>query len=95
MNYQVQNQEREAFELQPRLMKTLCLTLLLLLSTQVLFAQEPGFQVGHTHDILAVKFSPDDSQLISYSAGDGRLILWDVRSGAVGGSDKNVYSQNC
>ena len=39
------------------------------------------FQTGHTNDILEVHFSPDDSQLVSYSAGDGRFILWNVKSG--------------
>lgn len=62
-------------------MKTLFLALLLLLFAHIFSAQKSQFQVGHTHDILAVKFSPDDNQLISYSWGDGRLILWDVRSG--------------
>ncbi len=62
-------------------MKTLFLTFLLLLLTQIISAQKSQFQAGHTHDILAVKFSPDDSQLISYSRGDGRLILWDIKSG--------------
>ena len=38
---------------------------------------------AHTHDILAVKFSPDDSQLLSYSWGDGWLILWETRSGTL------------
>jgi WD40 repeat protein len=44
-------------------------------------AQELRFQVGHTNDILNVKFSPDDSKLISYSAGDGWLCYWDVTTG--------------
>lgn len=61
-------------------MKTLFLTFLLL-SSPIIPAQETVFQAGHTHDILAVRFSPDDSQLISYSAGDGRLMLWDLKSG--------------
>ncbi|HZS44737.1 MAG TPA: PQQ-binding-like beta-propeller repeat protein [Blastocatellia bacterium] len=38
-------------------------------------------QVGHTHDILKVKFNQDGTKLISYSAGDGWLCLWDVKSG--------------
>lgn len=62
------------------MMKTLLL-IFLLLSSQVIAAQETVFNAGHTHDILAVTFSPDDSQLISYSWGDGRLILWEVKSG--------------
>lgn len=45
------------------------------------FEQTKAKTAAHTHDILAVKFSPDDSQLISYSWGDGKLILWDVKSG--------------
>lgn len=44
-------------------------------------AGEVPFQTGHTHDILSVKFSPDDRRLASYSAGDGSLRLWDVSSG--------------
>lgn len=48
---------------------------------QISNAQETFFQTGHTHDILEVHFSPDDTQLVSYSAGDGRFILWDVNSG--------------
>ena len=30
---------------------------------------------------MEIRFSPDDSQLISYSADDGNFILWDVKSG--------------
>jgi hypothetical protein len=44
-------------------------------------AKELPFQTGHTHDILSVKFSPDDSKLVSYSAGDGWLCYWDVKTG--------------
>lgn len=62
-------------------MKTLFLALLLLLFAHVISAQKPQSQAGHTHDILSVKISPDGSQLISYSAADRRLILWDVKSG--------------
>lgn len=57
------------------------LTLLVSLSTQQSSGQVVPFQTGHTHDILNVKFSPDDDQLISYSAGDGRLCLWEIRTG--------------
>lgn len=62
-------------------MKILFLLLFLLLFPLNTSAQEYPFQVGHTHDILEVKFSPDDTQLISYSAGDGRFCLWEVKSG--------------
>lgn len=44
-------------------------------------AQDSSTRVGHTHDILEVKFNPDATQLLSYSAGDGWLILWEVKSG--------------
>jgi WD40 repeat protein len=44
-------------------------------------AQELRFQFGHTNDILKVTFSPDDTKLISYSAGDGWLCYWDVTTG--------------
>lgn len=46
-----------------------------------LAGQTHSFQTGHTHDILKVAFSPDNSELASYSAGDGRFCLWNVRSG--------------
>jgi WD40 repeat protein len=49
--------------------------------SQFTYSQEVFFQTGHTHDILKVKFSPDDKQLVSYSAGDGRFCLWEVESG--------------
>jgi hypothetical protein len=62
-------------------MKILFFSFLLLLLAQNISAQKSKLPAGHTHDILAVKFSPDDSQLISYSWGDGWLILWDTRSG--------------
>jgi hypothetical protein len=44
-------------------------------------AQDSSSRVGHTHDVLQVKFNPDATRLLSYSAGDGWLILWEVRSG--------------
>lgn len=59
-------------------MKPLVLTLLLVFSVPLTLAQD--FK-GHTHDINEVKFSPDGTHLISYSAGDGWLCLWEVRSG--------------
>lgn len=62
-------------------LRTLVLIFTLLVLAQSTIAQEPSFQIGHTHDILTVKFSPDDSQLVSFSGGDGRFCLWDVTSG--------------
>lgn len=61
--------------------KILLLFFAVLFSFQLINAQETYFQTGHTNDILEVHFSPDDSQLVSYSAGDGRFILWEVKSG--------------
>ena len=61
--------------------KILFLLFAVLFLAQFTNAQETFFQTGHTNDILEVHFSPDDSQLVSYSAGDGRFILWDVKSG--------------
>lgn len=48
---------------------------------QFLNAQEIFFQTGHTSYISEVRFSPDDTQLVSYSWDDGNFILWDVKSG--------------
>jgi hypothetical protein len=55
--------------------------LALSLFCQITSAQEVRFQTGHTHDILKVKFGPDDRRLISYSWGDGWLCYWDVTTG--------------
>src|SRR6266498_799074 len=62
-------------------MRRLLPVFVLALLCQINSAQDVRFQTGHTHDILKVKFSPDDRQLISYSWGDGRLCLWDVERG--------------
>lgn len=62
-------------------MRTCSAMIILLAFAQPSIAQKLVPQTGHTNDILNVRFSPDDSQLISYSWGDGRLILWDVRTG--------------
>lgn len=61
--------------------KLLLLFLAVLLSLQISNAQETYFQTGHTGSISEVHFSPDDSQIISYSPEDGNFILWDVKSG--------------
>ncbi len=48
-------------------------------------AQDVFFQPGNLDSILAVRFSPDNNRLISFSPSyrseDDRLCLWDVRSG--------------
>src|ERR671921_2198240 len=74
-------------------MRTLFTAFLLLLPTQIIPAQGVSFQTGHTNDILAVKFSPGDDQLISYSAGDGRLCLWDVKGGRLLWMTKTEFVQ--
>lgn len=57
-------------------MKVILLICLLLPLTVPAPAQEFPFQPGHTHDLLEVKFSPDNSKLISYSFDFGsRAIL--------------------
>src|SRR5574338_21135 len=61
-------------------MKTVSLFILLALVGAV-NSQQNKNPPAHTNDVLAVKFSPDDTQLISYSWGDGWLILWEVRTG--------------
>ena len=53
---------------------------LLAVLCQIGSAQDVHFQTGQTNDILKVKFSPDDRKLISYSAGDGWLCYWDVKT---------------
>ncbi|MEA2205750.1 MAG: hypothetical protein QOE77_2526 [Blastocatellia bacterium] len=38
-------------------------------------------QTGHTNDILEVCWSPNDKLLFTYSAGDGRLNIWQMPQG--------------
>jgi len=74
-------------------MKSLFLSLFFLLLVQSGSAQRQQPAAGHTHDILEVKFSPDATILISYSAGDGWLILWDVKSGRLLWKTKTEFIQ--
>jgi WD40 repeat protein len=55
--------------------------LIILFFNPIVWSQEYPFQKGHTRDILHVKFSPEGKQLISYSAGDKQLCLWNVNCG--------------
>jgi WD40 repeat protein len=71
-------------------MKTPLLIFVLLLTVNLTLAQD---FVGHTHDVSVVKFNPDATQLISYSAGDGWLLLWDVRSGRLLWRTKTEFIQ--
>lgn len=74
-------------------MKRLAPILLSLLLVPIASSAQTKFQTGHTHDISEVKFSPDDSQLISYSVGDGRLCLWNVRDGSLVWMSKTGFIQ--
>src|ERR1700749_1415184 len=38
-------------------------------------------QKGHTHDVLEVHWSPDDKLLLTYSAGDAYLNVWEMPEG--------------
>ena len=49
-----------------------------LLSALAAAAQRPEPQTGHTLDISAVEFGPDDQQLVSSSSDDFLLFLWYV-----------------
>ncbi len=74
-------------------MKQLFLTLLFLLPAQSILAQASSSHAGHTNDILAVKFNPDATKLISYSAGDGWFCLWEVKSGSLLWRTKTEFIQ--
>jgi len=39
------------------------------------------YQAGHTRDILFVGWTEDSARILSYSAGDGSMRLWDVATG--------------
>jgi WD40 repeat protein len=71
-------------------MKILFSVFTLLLLVQLTSAQEFA---GHTNDITEVKFNADATRLISYSAGDGWLCLWDVRSGRLLWRSKTEFIQ--
>jgi Anaphase-promoting complex subunit 4 WD40 domain len=45
--------------------------------------QDAKVRAGHTHDILNVHFNAKATRLVSYSAGDGWMIQWDVNTGRV------------
>src|SRR5262249_21992815 len=66
------------------------LTFVLLLFPHAFF--EDDF-VGHTNDILTVKFNFDATRLISYSAGDGWFCLWEVKSGRLLWRKKTEFIQ--
>jgi WD40 repeat protein len=55
-------------------------------------AQEP-IQAGHTHDVIRVKWSPDDERFISYSGGDDYIRLWEVKSARLLWSARATFIQ--
>ncbi len=61
--------------------KILLLSLVFFCSSFALFAQATPFQFSHRGSILHIKFSPDGSQLLSYSSGNQDMCLWEVKSG--------------
>lgn len=71
-------------------MPRLLIVLTFLLFPLQVITQDTHLQTGHTHDILEVRFSPDDSQLASYSAGDGRFILWVYKAADRSGREKRA-----
>ena len=73
-------------------MKAIFLTFLLLF-TQSVLGRDPPSHLGHTLDITEVKFNPETTQLISYSAADGWLCLWDIVSGRLVWQTKTEFIQ--
>lgn len=74
-------------------MRLFALTILLLVLAQFILVQDSPFQVGHTHDILEVKFNAEATKLISYSAGDSWLCLWEIESGRLLWRTKTEFVQ--
>jgi WD40 repeat protein len=69
--------------------KTTAVTIAVFALLPVIFSQAAAqnaggakeiIQAGHTHDVIEVKWSPDDERLISYSGGDGYVRLWEVKT---------------
>ncbi|HKO44433.1 MAG TPA: PQQ-binding-like beta-propeller repeat protein [Pyrinomonadaceae bacterium] len=74
-------------------MKLIFFFLSILLFVGPTFAQSSDSQAWHTNDISEIKFNEDASKLISYSAGDGWLFLWDVQSGRLIWRNKTGFIQ--
>src|SRR5688572_9612847 len=56
-------------------------------------AQSSDSQAWHTNDVTEIKFNKDATKLISNSAGDGWLFLWDVQSGRLIWRNKTGFIQ--
>jgi len=57
------------------------------------YGQSSDSQAWHTNDITEIKFNKDATKLISNSAGDGWLFLWDVQSGRLIWRNKTGFIQ--
>jgi WD40 repeat protein len=71
---------------------TISTTILFRAAAQNAAAQEP-IQAGHTHDVIRVKWSPDDERFISYSGGDDYIRLWEVKTARVLWSARTTFIQ--
>ena len=74
-------------------MKLIFHFLSVLLFAGLTFGQSSDSQAWHTNDITEIKFSKDATKLISNSAGDGWLFLWDVQSGRLIWRNKTGFIQ--
>lgn len=74
-------------------MKLLFDFLLILSFCALAFGQSSDSQAWHTNDITEIKFNKDATKLISNSAGDGWLFLWDVQSGRLIWRNKTGFIQ--
>ena len=74
-------------------MRLISYFLLILLFSGLAFGQASDSQAWHTRDITKIKFNKDATKIISNSAGDGWLFLWDVRSGRLIWRNKTGFIQ--
>lgn len=74
-------------------MKFISYLLFILSFAGLTFGQSSDSQAWHTTDITEIKFNKDATKLISNSAGDGWLFLWDVQSGRLIWRNKTGFIQ--
>ena len=74
-------------------MKLVSYLLLILWLSGLAFGQSSDSQAWHTNDITEIKFNKDATKLISNSAGDGWLFLWDVQGGRLIWRNKTGFIQ--
>ncbi len=63
--------------------KILFLLFAVLFLSDILNAQENFFQTGYNNDVTELKFNAAKNLLVSYSAADGRIYLWNIADGRV------------